>query len=419
MRAFISYGVALAIIAVIAVWMGTGSLIQGGQGPNNGERPVVSLVEPEGGPVTDVAEQFAPEHHDDEHIDPALTIAERNDETTGGAEAKRSVRIKSYTMASLPLEVSLRGRTKAGAIVSASAETNGIVQEVHVKKGQTVAEGDLLCTLDPSTRAAAVKQAEAAVAQANASLTQAKVAYDTNASLREKGLAPANSAEQVTASLAAAEAGLQSAQTGLDNAKAELDRTTIRAKIGGVIQSPITDAGAMLSPGQACATIAQLDPMLFIGNVPEARIGLARTGLEATVTTVSGQSATGEVTYISSLADNATRSFPIEIELPNADGRILDGLTAEAEVTLGTIPAHLLPQSVLTLDDDGVLGVKSVEDGEVVFHEITIVSDTRDGVWVTGLPLQVDIITLGQEYVTTGQAVDARAVESGAEGSAS
>jgi multidrug efflux system membrane fusion protein len=66
-----------------------------------------------------------------------------------------------------------------------------------------------------------------------------------------------------------------------------------------------------------------------------------------------------------------------------------------------------LPQSVLTLDDDGVLGVRTVEDGKVAFHEVTIVSDTRQGVWVTGLPAIAQVITVGQENVTAGQAVNA------------
>jgi multidrug efflux system membrane fusion protein len=71
------------------------------------------------------------------------------------------------------------------------------------------------------------------------------------------------------------------------------------------------------------------------------------------------------------------------------------------------MPGHLLPQSVLTLNDEGVLGIRSVEDGVAAFHEVTIVSDTRDGVWVTGLPETVEIITIGQEFVVDGQAVTA------------
>ncbi|MBU1175144.1 MAG: efflux RND transporter periplasmic adaptor subunit [Alphaproteobacteria bacterium] len=408
MRAIWSYGVALLIIIVLGIWMFTGNIVIGGLGPDEGEMPVVSLIEPEGGPVTEiVGENQAEVHKDPNEPNPDLTIAERNSENNGGEESVRSVRVKTFLVAALPLEVTLRGRTKAKAVITAPAETTGIVQSVNVEKGQTVAVGDLLCTLDPSTRNDAVRQAQASLDQARAGLVQTQLSYDSNMALVKKGLAPANSAEQLEAALLASKSGVQSAETGLAVAEAELDRTEIRAKVAGVIQSPIADEGTMLAAGSPCATIAVLDPILFTGNVPEARISLAKTGLTAEVTTVSGVSAEGEVTYISSIADNSTRSFPIEIELPNPDSKILDGLSAEAKVNLGTVPAHLIPQSVLTLDDEGNIGVRAVDDGVVQFHEITIASDTRDGVWVLGLPPKVDVITIGQEFVSAGQKVEA------------
>ena len=69
----------------------------------------------------------------------------------------------------------------------------------------------------------------------------------------------------------------------------------------------------------------------------------------------------------------------------------------------------ILPQSVLTLDDNGVLGIRTVEDGnKVAFHAVTIIKDTRDGVWVVGLPFKINVITVGQEFVQPGQIVDAK-----------
>jgi multidrug efflux system membrane fusion protein len=148
--------------------------------------------------------------------------------------------------------------------------------------------------------------------------------------------------------------------------------------------------------------------MLFVASVPEAKIAYAKLGLAATVNTVTG-SADGKVTYIAATADDATRSFPIEISLPNADGKLKDGITSDATVNVGTVPALLLPQSVLTLDDKGVLGIRTVEDGnKVAFHAVNIVKDTREGVWVVGLPASINVITVGQEYVQPGQIVDAK-----------
>ncbi len=396
MRAIYSYGVALIIVLVLAVWLATGTLVTGGKGPGNGEKPVVSLIEKNGGPLTDAIDKSGIDKKPSEAIDPAQTIAERNDSQGNGANAApRSVRIAVVTAQLMPIEVPLRGRTKAKASVAVVAQTSGIVQAVAVTKGQTVKAGDLLCTLDQGARKLAVDQAQAAV-------DQAQNAFDSNAALVQKGLAAQNTT-------LAAQSTLSGAKTALENAQLELARTEIKTDVPGVVGDPVANVGAMLVAGQPCATVTQLDPMLFIASVPEAKIGYAKLGLSADVTTVTGDKVTGKVTYIAATADDATRSFPVEVEIPNADGKLRDGITADAVVNVGTAPVTVLPQSVLTLDDDGVLGIRTVEDGnKVAFHAVTIVKDTREGVWIVGLPLKINVITVGQEFVQPGQIVDAK-----------
>lgn len=417
MRNWMSYGIALVIIIVVGLWMATGVLVQGGQGPGNGETAIVSLFEGEDGSISEDLEAIglgAPEEaHSEEEVNPELTIAERNELSGGGADNLRSVRIETFTARPFSIEVPLRGRTQAKESVPASAQTSGIVETVHVTKGDRVEPGQLLCTLDQGTRQARVDQAEASLAQAKAALSQAQADFETNQSLRERDLAPANTARQYEVAVSAAESQLSAAESALDEAEAELERTQIHSRVGGIVQDPLASVGQLLNVGGVCATVVQLDPIVFVASIPEARIGLARTGLPVHVNTVSGETLEGTVTYIASTADDATRSFRIEAEIPNADGSVRDGLTADAEVELGTVPAHLVPQSLMTLDDEGKLGVRAVEDGEVVFYEITIVSDTREGVWVTGLPPRVDIITLGQENVQAGQMVNAAKADQG------
>lgn len=410
MRALFSYGIALCILLVAGAWLATGTLVIGGNGPGKGERPVLAVIEgEEHGPIsTRLAEAgILAEHEADHSLDPALTIAQRNAEGGSGTAQLQSVRTTTYVAQPMTISVPLRGRTQAKASVGAVAETAGIVDVVHVTKGQNVAVGEKLCTLDQGTRAAAVAQARASVEQANAGLTQAQLDLETNASLRERGVSPANTGRALEVALTSAQASVTAAQAALENAEAELARTEVVAKVAGVVQDPVAVAGSMLAMGQPCATIVQLDPMVFIGQVPEARVGLARLDLPATVTTVTGQEAQGKVTFISATADPATRSFPVEIEIPNTDGAIRDGVTAQATVNMGSTAAHLLPQSVMTLNADGVLGVSGVVEGKAKFFPIEIASDTREGVWVLGLPASIDVITVGQEYVVDGQAVAA------------
>ena len=414
MRALTSYGIALFLIVIIGIWMSTGLFVKGGLGPEEGERTLVEVVEPDGGPLTSVVEATGiavEEHHPEGADDPALTIAERSALLAEETGALRSVRIETFNIQPMALEVTLRGHTEASSMLDAVAETSGIIETVDVREGQTGNKGDLICTLDPGTREAGVAQAKAAVAQAQASLAQVQTDYNTNQSLRERGLASVNSAEQYEASLRAAQAGVETAAAALKNAENELSKTEIRAEITGIVQKPLADIGSLANPGTSCATIVQLDPMVFAGDIPQARINLARLGMKANIRTINGQTAEGEVSFISISANPTTRTFPVEIEFQNPGGAIFDGLTAEAEVNLGSIPAHLIPQSVLTLDEDGILGVRTVKDSKVVFYPITILRDTREGVWVSGLPPIADIIVTGQEYVVAGQAVNAGYVE--------
>lgn len=475
MRAIYSYGVAGAILVVGALWLGSGYFVAGGNGPGRGETPIVDLVnrapptltpaeqalvdaadakakaateaknaattaeaeaakakaEANAGTNVQLKEQLTKEaeaktaeaaeakakadeaaklsaeaeaaaEHAHELLNASKTIAER---VAGGADEVKplaSVRTVTYTIQPMPLEVPLRGRTKAKSVVSITPETQGVVTAVNVTKGQSVKPGDVLCVLDEGTRAAAVATAEAALAQAQNN-------YDSNKALRDKGLAANNTG-------IVAEAALRQAKTAFDQAKQEFDRASVTTKVAGVVQDPLAVVGTVLSPGQPCATVVELNPMLFVANVPEARIARAELGLPAKITTVTGQSIEGKVSYIASLADESTRSFPIEIELPNADGKVLSGVTATATVGMGTVPAHLLPQSVLTLNDEGALGVRAVKGDTVEFYPVTIISDSREGVWVTGLPPTVDVITIGQEYVVPGQKVAATNVTGTTEG---
>ena len=86
-------------------------------------------------------------------------------------------------------------------------------------------------------------------------------------------------------------------------------------------------------------------------------------------------------------------------------------MTAEILVESANIQAHMIPSSALTLDDSGLIGVKTIGANNIVeFHNVDIVADNTSamnpGVWVTGLNGTVNLITLGQEVVFPGQQVE-------------
>ena len=115
---------------------------------------------------------------------------------------------------------------------------------------------------------------------------------------------------------------------------------------------------------------------------------------------------TGEITFISPTAETATRTFEITIEANNDDLLFKSGITASISIKGSTIKAHKISPSILTLQDDGTVGVKAIDEkNTVVFYPIKKEIDTIDGMWVSGLPNETKIITTGQEYVTVGQII--------------
>jgi multidrug efflux system membrane fusion protein len=153
--------------------------------------------------------------------------------------------------------------------------------------------------------------------------------------------------------------------------------------------------------------LINVDPMLFIGQISERDVGKVAVGNGATVETVIGDKVDGTIRYISPAADPETRTFRVEIQIPNTDHTIRDGLTASARIPLPAGKAHLMTSGVLVLNDAGELGVRTVgPQNDVAFQPIKILADAgSDGIWVSGLPLEVTIITVGQDYVTDGQKI--------------
>jgi RND family efflux transporter MFP subunit len=264
------------------------------------------------------------------------------------------------------------------------------------------------------TARAGLKGAESAVESAKGTLEGARAAVESARSRVEGATA---AVETARAQAQSAEAGVESALSGRENALAGIEaaraavaaaedqiaRLSIHAPFEGVLESDTAELGALMQPGAACATIIQLDPIKIVGFVPENEVERVAVGAEAGARLSGMRDVLGEVVFVSRSADPVTRTFRVEILVDNPELAIRDGQTAEIAIRADGVPAHLLPQSALTLDDDGALGVRTVaEDGTARFLPVTLLRDTLDGVLVTGLPDTVDVITVGQEFVSDG-----------------
>ena len=327
--------------------------------------------------------------------------------------------------------VVLRGETQAARTVTARAETNGLIVNTPLRKGTFVGEADVLCQLDPGTRAAnlsdararldsaraRVPETQARLEEAKAKLDEAKINFNAANKLSEGGFASESRVANAQATVRSAEAavasakagfdttrsGIQSAEAAVASAEKEIERLTIRAPFAGLLETDTAELGSLLQPGAACATIIQLDPIKLVAFVPETEWSRVHLGAPAMARLISGREVTGAVTYLSRSADPLTRTFRVEIEVANSDLSIADGQTAEIVIGADGSLAHLLPQSALTLNDEGALGIRAVGAGNIVeFHPVTLIRDTVDGVWLADLPETLDVITIGQEFVRAG-----------------
>lgn len=320
---------------------------------------------------------------------------------------ERSVSVVAMRSAAQQIDrgVILRGRTGASREVEVRAETSGRVISTPLRKGGSVEAGQLLCALDPGTR-------QSALAEEQARLAEAQLQYTAAERLSQDGFATETRA-------ASARATLQGAQAGVDAALAELGRLEIHAPFGGLLETDTAELGSLLQPGALCATIVQLDPIRLVGFVPEIDVDKVQTGAMAGARLTSGREVVGRVSFVARTADPATRTFLVEVTVPNADLSIRDGQTAEIGIAATGTKGHLVPGSALTLDDEGTIGLRIVDaDSRALFIPISVVRDTVDGLWVTGLPEEAALIVVGQEYVRDGVRVVVTYREAEARGTA-
>lgn len=289
--------------------------------------------------------------------------------------------------------VDVTGRTEASRTVQIRAQTYGQVRQLLRERGDTVEKGAPIARLHLDDRGAKL-------AEAKASLRQREIEYKAAQSLQEKGF-------RSETDEAAAQARLDGARAVVEQMEIDIARTTFRAPFDGMIDSGHIELGDYVAVGDITATVVDLDPLLVVGNVSERQVNSLHEGMPGIVRLIDGTERDGIIRFVAPVAEPSTRTYRIELEVHNADVAIRAGLTAKIEVPVSESAAHFVTPSTLTLNDDGVIGVKIVTaDNLVSFRPVEIIADEPDGVWLGGLPESIRLITVGQEFVLDGERVE-------------
>lgn len=329
--------------------------------------------------------------------------ADGDAQKAGDAETARTalaqVRVATSTATERRRVISIRGRTEAKRTVELRSETQGTVSELPVEKGARVAKDQTVCALGLDARGAQL-------AEAVALARQRKLEYDASRQLAEKGYRSPTQA-------AGAKAAYDAAQARLKQMQIEVGQTKIVAPFAGTLDDRPVEVGDYLRTGDVCGVVVELDPLLVMGQVAEDKVGALTVGMKGSARLVTGETVEGTIRFVARTADAATRTFRVELEVPNADFAMRAGVTAEIAVPGNEVLAHRIPSSVIALDDKGAVGVRTIDaEGRVRFDKVQLIDDTPDGLWVAGLPPTVKLIVVGQDYVKEGDKVDAVAVAS-------
>lgn len=293
------------------------------------------------------------------------------------------------------LVLAAEGQSMPDRATGIRAEAQGQVTDVFVARGDLVSAGQELGRIDAATTEAQLRQAETALEQATRD-------FDNAVSLQVRGIATEDRVTQARAAEAAAEASVITAREQLDN-------TIIRAPFAGRLNDLTLDEGEFVGMGDVVAEVVDNDPLTVVIQVPQIALSRIKNGQEAEVAFITGETLTGVVGFIGSNADQQTRTFRVEIIVDNPESQMPAGLSARVTIPTGQARGHFISPAILSLGTDGELGIKTVDDDDAVaFQPVEIVRAQTDGIWVTGLPDNADIITVGQGFVNAGDVVDPR-----------
>ncbi len=305
----------------------------------------------------------------------------------------RTVAVVTPPRTSHERAIRISGQTDAEKRVTLATRVMGVIDQLPVKQGQRVNRGDLVMALEARDKEAAVTMAESVVVQRQAEADAAE-------RLVGGGNAPKLQADQARAALA-------TAQSMLEGAKAELAQYSIYAPFNGLIDRVPVQRGSAILAGAEVATLINLDPLLAIGEASERDLQYLKIGNSADIKLVDGNSVKGTLRYISRDATSATRTFRIEVAIPNEDKALPAGMTAEITLRAQPTDSVVLPRSVVTLSANGDLGIRAVDkDNKVVFFPIDLVDDTPTGLVLAGIPADARVIVAGQDLVTEGDVVN-------------
>ena len=290
-------------------------------------------------------------------------------------------------------KIKLSGSTQPDKRAVLAARSEGVVNALSLTKGAVISADQVVMTLEGPETVARAKIAQIALDQRERELSTAE-------DLFSRGNKP-------EIQVVSARSDRDAAEAELTLARAAMDRLELKAPFSGLVDTVDVEMGEWVQSGASVATILSLDPIIVRAEVSELDIANVAPGSKAFMTLVDGTKMEGLVRFVAREASAATRTFPVEIALPNPGALIPAGMTTQVELLAPAVSTVTVPRSVITQSEKGEVGLRVVgSDNLARFVTVDIIDDTEAGMVVAGVPPGVRIIVAGQDLVRDGDLVD-------------
>jgi len=312
--------------------------------------------------------------------------------SSASADARRqsvpTVRVSTPIRTLLVRTLQLSGDVSATQQAAIYSKVSGNIERIHADMGVHVQRGQALAQIDTTELG---QQAQ----QAAATYENARLVHLRSDELFARNLVSRQDLDNAVASLKVARATFDAARTRLGYAR-------IVAPFSGVVTRRYLDPGALVNPNNTILfTLMDMDEMKIIVHVLERDIPLITEEKEATVTVDAfpGRLFTGKVKRLSQAVDVATRTMPVEIDVPNRDHDLKPGMYAKVTLEVSRKEDALtLPLSSILKDNAGRY-VLVVEQDTARRREVSVGIEQGDMLeLVSGLTGSESVIITGQQF---------------------
>lgn len=296
------------------------------------------------------------------------------------------------------------------------ARVSGYVQRWHKDIGERVKKGDLLAEIATGETEQQLAEARANRQQAQSNLQLARTSFERWQGLRQRDAVSQQELDERQNTLKLVQANVAATEANVQRLEQLLSYGRIVAPFSGVITKRNIDVGSLVDAGNGGApkllfTLSQVDPLRLYVAAPQSAAPRIKVGSDAVVTLseLPGQSFTGKVVRTAGAIDPATRTLQVEINLPNAEGKLLPG--SYVQVALQTAaadkPTLTVPNNALLFRPEGTL-VATVTDGKVHLQKVTLGRDLGVRIEIlNGLKPSDKLIVNPPDSLAEGDAVEA------------